>query len=185
MALQTSGAISLANIQSEFGGSNPISLSEYYGMGGVTGSGQISIGNFYGTSAGIASYSFTRTRDSLVSGTVVSDTVTFPTAVASGSTVISLAGTQYAHLTNHTPYTNVSVVQAWFQVALYNGSTLLHTTAAQAATLTNVGNYASSTYTHTFTAVTVSQPITKAILYRHGNVATTCHVKDVCTVTIG
>lgn len=30
MALQSSGAISLSNIQTEFGGSNPISLSEYY-----------------------------------------------------------------------------------------------------------------------------------------------------------
>ena len=28
--LQTSGAITLANIQSQFGGSNPISMSEYY-----------------------------------------------------------------------------------------------------------------------------------------------------------
>jgi len=30
MALQTSGAISFSQIQAEFGGSNPISLSEYY-----------------------------------------------------------------------------------------------------------------------------------------------------------
>lgn len=30
MALQNSGAISLADIQTEFGGSNPISLGEYY-----------------------------------------------------------------------------------------------------------------------------------------------------------
>lgn len=30
MALQTSGAISLSNLQAEFGGSNPISVSEYY-----------------------------------------------------------------------------------------------------------------------------------------------------------
>lgn len=30
MALQTSGAISLSQVQSEFGGSNPISMSEYY-----------------------------------------------------------------------------------------------------------------------------------------------------------
>lgn len=30
MTLQTSGAISLSQIQSEFGGSNPISMSEYY-----------------------------------------------------------------------------------------------------------------------------------------------------------
>lgn len=33
MTLQTSGAISLANLQSEFGGSNPISISEYYKNG--------------------------------------------------------------------------------------------------------------------------------------------------------
>ena len=32
MALQTSGAISLADIQTEFGGSTPISISEYYGV---------------------------------------------------------------------------------------------------------------------------------------------------------
>jgi hypothetical protein len=39
MALPSSGAISLANIQTEFGGSNPISLSEYYQGGGIIGSG--------------------------------------------------------------------------------------------------------------------------------------------------
>lgn len=33
MALQSSGAISLANLQGEYGGSNPISLSEYYRNG--------------------------------------------------------------------------------------------------------------------------------------------------------
>jgi hypothetical protein len=53
MALQTSGAISLLDIQNEFGGSNPISLSEYYGAAsGIPASGAISIGNFYGASAG-------------------------------------------------------------------------------------------------------------------------------------
>lgn len=30
MTLQTSGAISLSQVQSEFGGSNPVSMSEYY-----------------------------------------------------------------------------------------------------------------------------------------------------------
>lgn len=55
MALQSSGAISLANIQTEFGGSNPISLSEYYGVAsGVPSSGAISLSNFYGTSAAAA-----------------------------------------------------------------------------------------------------------------------------------
>jgi hypothetical protein len=59
MTLQSSGAISLANIQTEFGGANPISLSEYYRGAGYTTtnntsvptSGTISIANFYGTSA--------------------------------------------------------------------------------------------------------------------------------------
>ena len=52
MTLQSSGAISLANIASEFGGSTPHSLSEYYGVaGGVPSSGTISMSQFYGTSA--------------------------------------------------------------------------------------------------------------------------------------
>jgi hypothetical protein len=51
MALQGSGAISLGDIQTEFGGSNPISISEYYGVDtGVPGSGTISLSDFYGTS---------------------------------------------------------------------------------------------------------------------------------------
>jgi hypothetical protein len=63
MPLPSSGPLTLANIQTEFGGSNPISLSEYYAGGGlvpagtsgtygaVPSSGAISIRNFYGTSA--------------------------------------------------------------------------------------------------------------------------------------
>jgi hypothetical protein len=64
MTLPSSGPLSLADIQGEFGGSNPISLSEYYAGGayvpaGTTGTygavptagNPISIRNFYGTSA--------------------------------------------------------------------------------------------------------------------------------------
>jgi hypothetical protein len=55
MALPSSGAISFSAIQTEFGGSNPISLSEYYRNGlyvtsnntGVPTSGVISLSNFY------------------------------------------------------------------------------------------------------------------------------------------
>jgi hypothetical protein len=62
MALPTSGPLALSDIQTEFGGVNPISLSEYYAGGayvpaGTTGtngavpsSGAISISSFYGTS---------------------------------------------------------------------------------------------------------------------------------------
>ena len=51
MALQSSGAISLQDIATEFGGSTPHSLSEYYGVAsGVPSSGTISLSDFYGTS---------------------------------------------------------------------------------------------------------------------------------------
>ena len=52
MTLQSSGAISLADIASEFGGSTPHSLSEYYeGHSGIPSSGTISMSQFYGTSS--------------------------------------------------------------------------------------------------------------------------------------
>lgn len=64
MALQSSGAISIANIVTEFGGTAPHSLSEYYRGGGLTTtnntnvptSGSISLGNFYG---GVRQFAFT------------------------------------------------------------------------------------------------------------------------------
>lgn len=57
MPLQSSGLIKLSQIQSEFGGSDPISLTEYYRNGayvtanntGVPTSGVISVTSFYGT----------------------------------------------------------------------------------------------------------------------------------------
>ena len=52
-ALPSSGPLSMSQIQGEFGGSNPISLSEYYGAAaGVPSSGVISISDFYGKSDG-------------------------------------------------------------------------------------------------------------------------------------
>ena len=51
MTLQGSGAISLANIRDEFGGSGAVSLGDYYGAAdSITRSGAISIGNFHGKS---------------------------------------------------------------------------------------------------------------------------------------
>jgi len=51
MVLQSSGAISLNDIQTEFGGTNPIGINEYYNAAdGVPASGEISFGDFYGKS---------------------------------------------------------------------------------------------------------------------------------------
>ncbi len=53
MALQTSGAISFANLQSEFGGANPITMGEYAAFR-VSGSGNtISMNQFYGAAAAL------------------------------------------------------------------------------------------------------------------------------------
>lgn len=69
MTLQSSGAIKFSEIQTEFGGSNPVSASEYYaggvnvpgGTSGVNGavpaSGTISVSKFYGTSEVTAVFS--------------------------------------------------------------------------------------------------------------------------------
>lgn len=59
MTLQSSGAISLADVQTEFGGSNPIAISEYYGVGTVPSSGVISLDDFYGESAFTATHTLT------------------------------------------------------------------------------------------------------------------------------
>jgi hypothetical protein len=71
MTLQSSGAIKFSEIQTEFGGSNPVSASEYYaggtnvpsGTSGVNGavpaSGTIAMSKYYGTSAVIISISNT------------------------------------------------------------------------------------------------------------------------------
>jgi hypothetical protein len=66
MAIASSGEISLTTVQTEFGGSPPIAMSEYYAgaglvgagttgtLGAVPSSGAISLGNFYGTSNVVA-----------------------------------------------------------------------------------------------------------------------------------
>jgi hypothetical protein len=62
MALQPSGQITLSDIQDEFGGANPIGMSEYYRGGAYTTSnntnvptsGAISVSDFYSATAAVA-----------------------------------------------------------------------------------------------------------------------------------
>ena len=70
MALQSSGAISLSQIQAEWGGSSPISLSEYYlgslptgrtNYGSIPSSGAIDFADFYGTNSALATWTSTMT----------------------------------------------------------------------------------------------------------------------------
>ena len=51
MALQTSGAISFANLQTEFGGSHPITMGEYSSYRASGSGNTISMNQFYGAAA--------------------------------------------------------------------------------------------------------------------------------------
>ena len=54
MTLPVEGVMSLSMIQGEFGGDDPIALSEYYGVAaGIPTEGEIKLSDFYGASAGI------------------------------------------------------------------------------------------------------------------------------------
>lgn len=98
MALPSSGPLSLADIQTEFGGSNPIGMNEYYAggayvpsgtigtYGAVPTSGTISIRNFYGTqkfsiSGGSTSVSGSDTRLGAGSKTVTTSSASAGTIV--------------------------------------------------------------------------------------------------------
>lgn len=52
MAIQSSGAITIADIAAEFGGSSNRNLKDYYGQGGAPASGAIRIKDFYGAQNG-------------------------------------------------------------------------------------------------------------------------------------
>ena len=80
MVMQTSGVISLQNIQTEFGGTNPIEFNEYYRGGalvpntslnaGIAASGTINVGSFYGSQK---SFVFTRTYSEHFNGYILRD----------------------------------------------------------------------------------------------------------------
>ena len=88
MALPSSGQISLNDIATEFGGTAPHALSEYYSKGNAPASGEIQIAaDFYGTSASIHTTTFTAGIDSSKSGRDIIgyDTNTLTGGVSIGS----------------------------------------------------------------------------------------------------
>ena len=92
MALQSSGPISLLDIQNEFGGSNPIGLNEYYGVaGGVPASGTISLDDFYGTSSAASiSYVTTVGNGDVTASPHTFSSVSLGTTAADRYTVIAI-----------------------------------------------------------------------------------------------
>tara|TARA_X000001382_G_C3176043_1_gene181006 strand:+ start:1402 stop:1908 length:507 start_codon:yes stop_codon:yes gene_type:complete len=79
MALQSSGAISFANLQTEFGGSHPITMGEYSAFR-VSGSGNtISMNQFYGAAGTLDTQTVTVGSTVLFGATWSGYTSTFPT----------------------------------------------------------------------------------------------------------
>lgn len=106
MPLPSSGPLSLNDIQTEFGGTNPISINEYYaggsfvpaGTSGTNGpvpsSGTISISNFYGTSNVVISIS----NQNIIDGTGGARTATAGYRLTSGGQAQSLINTTFTNL---------------------------------------------------------------------------------------
>ena len=89
MVLQTSGAISIAQMRDEYQLGNPISMNQFYGKPGIQGSGVISFGDFYGKSNFTA---YLTPGDQITSGNTTSKALN-TTLVASGGNVVNLTWT--------------------------------------------------------------------------------------------
>lgn len=158
MALTSSGQLKLSEIQTEWGGSNPIGLSEYYTGGtlvsatsGNTGrvitnipaSGTIKISNFYSTAAGTAGSS----------SADVTITITFGNSGLTrgyGSSYGSISPTQYDSVdieelsSTYSPGVKGSPDQRGFRVKLDGSRAQGFFTSVDVGTLT----FTSATATH-------------------------------------
>lgn len=119
MALQTSGPIKLSEIQAEFGGTNPISISEYYrGLEvpeapqnqSVPTSGTISMSDFYGTVD--QSFVLSRSATSIFEGQSV--TITLTTVGIANDTQVpyTISGTGITAGDISVPLTGIFTVQS-------------------------------------------------------------------------
>lgn len=106
MPLPSSGPLSLNDIQTEFGGTNPISINEYYaggsfvpaGTSGTNGpvpsSGTISISNFYGTTKVVISIS----NQNIIDATGGARSATAGYRLTSGGQAQSLVNVTFTNL---------------------------------------------------------------------------------------
>jgi len=103
MTLQTSGTISLSNLQTEFSGVNPISLSEYYRGGsyvelsaptvGIPASGLVSLSNYYGK-ADVPPFSATLKFSGAIVANTTLDVSSYVTTPYSTLLVVQLYATE-------------------------------------------------------------------------------------------
>ena len=160
MAIPTSGSVSLGDLQTEFGGTNPIEIDEYYRGGtyvpntatntGVPLSGTISLGDFYGASAAAATPTYS---------------VTAPASINEGS-----SGTINVSTTN-----------------VADGTTLYWTVTPSADFGTTSGNFSITSNAGSFTVsptadLTTEGPETGTIQIRTGSTSGTIVASDTFTI---
>jgi len=133
MAIQTTGPLSLANIQTEFGGGNPISISEYYRGGGyvstnntsVPTSGTISLQQFRGAVRQLVlditgTESYVNLRDfAISSGWNGSDNILF---IINGTANVVSYGTNIAALTISGSFPNGVIVRNYGYIVGMGGA---------------------------------------------------------------
>tara|TARA_Y100000385_G_scaffold232364_1_gene244806 strand:- start:506 stop:1600 length:1095 start_codon:yes stop_codon:yes gene_type:complete len=96
MPLPTSGQITMEQIKTEFGGSNPINLSDYYRNGSyvtsnntnVPTSGQISLNNFYGAQKQLSYTYVSMTTRTYSNSSNAQQSITMPTGIQTGDLII-------------------------------------------------------------------------------------------------
>lgn len=172
MPLQSSGTITLAQIQAEFGGSNPISLNEYYRGGvyvantlinaAIPTSGTISFSNFYGASAGIS----TTFETSRATGTTKSTATAFNTTTTFNTTFDTTRSTSRA--------TNTSRTTSYATTTTYN--TIY--SAAGSSTIFSVDTGVTST-TSSITIPATAQTGQVAVLFDFGYNSNTTSITNV------
>ena len=167
MALQTSGAISIMDIVTEFGGTIPHGLSEYYGVAtGIPSSGSIDISDFYGASAATSvTLTFSVGEDaaaSPTSGTYVQRRVGYGLAGANDfyyPESVTGYSSGFGTCTNSTSvfsgatvsqitaekYPNTTTYAEWIQFAVKDGPNLQSAFSNLVFTYINIAGYSQST----------------------------------------
>jgi hypothetical protein len=133
MTLQASGAISLQDIEGEFGGSAPTSLSEYYGSDTAPSSGEISLFDFYGLSNYTPTHTVTEGQDGTYYGFIHSSLAAGPIGSVSPTTFQSVA-MMYAYYKPSETKAQVgfsgNLGQSWFTSVQFEDGAVLSTSGA-------------------------------------------------------
>jgi hypothetical protein len=159
-------SISLSQIQTEFGGSNPISISEYYAGAGYVGagtanatsvaiptSGTISFADFSGASA-IQTY---------YSGTI---TQTYYTYSSSGATTYEYGLLYFQGSASPTTLTTGATLYSWYDYFYYVGGNLIDSFSQ--LSLSGLGGDPGSGYVTSAKVGTTTKTPTSSVYYGSG-----------------